>query len=550
MDRVFPQDGAMSPSALLQSGLSAYRDGDFTGAVRDFAAVLAEQPDHHGARINLANAFWSQGRFDDAGREADRARNSRPDSVAAWMITGAIRLDRGDAGGAVTAYGRAVSLDPGHAGARAGLGAAFLAAGEPGKAGSTARSCLTLDPANPHARFTLGSALAALDRPKDAIAEFDRVIATAPRHARAHLNRGNALVDLDRIDEAEAGLRVAADLDPGLKEAWTSLGFILTIRGDLAGAVTACDRAIVLDADFAPAQWNRGVALLLGGDFASGFAAYEWRKCHPAWRHRFSPLPAPEWRGEPLAGRHLLIRAEQGYGDTIMLARFLPDLARRAARLTLACRPALFPMFGRMGVGLCQLDALPDTPCDIAIDQMSLPHVLGLTETAIPDSNGYLVADPERAAHWHAEFPAIPGRRRIGLVWAGNPDHGNDRRRSLPHRALTPLLDVPDLDFVGLQIGVRQDEYPIRNLSGSIAGYGDTAAILTNLDAVVTVDTSVAHLAGAMGVPCHILLSAACDWRWRLGRDTTPWYESVVLHRQRRLGDWSGPVASVMAALT
>lgn len=511
--------------------------------------ILDSMPEHHGARVNFANALWSLGKLDAAEREADRARTDRLDSAEAWMVTGAIRLDRGDAEGAIAVYGHVVALRPDLASAHAGLGAAFLSITDYAKAERSARDALALDPASTHARFTLGSARAEQGDPAGAVAAFDIVLAAEPGHARARLNRGNALVDLDRIDQAEADLRTATSLDPTLKEAWASLGFVLTIQGELPAAIASCDRAIALDADFALAHWNRGVAMLLGGDFTAGFAAYEWRKRHSVYRHHFTQLPAPDWRGQPLDGKHLLVRAEQGFGDTIMLARFLPDLAVRAARVTLACPPTLFPLFAGMGIGLHPLDATPDAECDLAIDQMSLPHVLDLTEVTIPRATGYLTADPVRAARWRAALPATPGRRRIGLVWAGNPAHGNDHRRSLPPRALAPLIEIPGLDFVGLQFGTRQGEYPIPNLSASIGDYGDTAAILAHLDAVVTVDTSVAHLAGAMGVPCHILLSAACDWRWRLGRDTTAWYDSIVLHRQRHLGDWAGPIASVIEAL-
>lgn len=550
MDHALPEldDRLPRSSTLLQSGIAAYRRGDFSTAAWDFSRILEAMPEHHGARVNLANALWSLGKLDAAEREAERARTDRPDSAEAWMVTGAIRLDRGDAKGAIAAYGQAVALRPGLASAHAGLGAAFLAIAEYAKAEASARDALALDPASTHARFTLGSARAEQGDPAAAVAAFDIVLAAEPGHARARLNRGNALVDLDRIAAAEADLRAAASLDPALKEAWASLGFVLTIQASLPAAIASCDRAIALDADFALAHWNRGVAMLLGGDFTAGFAAYEWRKRHPLYRHHFTPLSAPDWEGEPLDGKRLLVRAEQGFGDTIMLARFLPDLAARAARVTLACPPTLFPLFAGLGVGLHPLDQ-PPPEADCAIDQMSLPHRLGLTAPIIPRSKGYLAADPSRAVRWRAVLPAMPGRRKIGLVWAGNPGHGNDRRRSLPPHALAPLLERPGIDFVALQLGARHDEYPIPSLAPLIGDYGDTAAILAQLDAVVTVDTSIAHLAGAMGIPCHVLLSAACDWRWRLGYDTTPWYDSMVLHRQRRLGDWPGPIGSVIQAL-
>jgi hypothetical protein len=319
---------------------------------------------------------------------------------------------------------------------------------------------------------------------------------------------------------------------------------LLTIEGELDGAIAACEQAIAIDPDFAVGQWNRGVALLLNGDFAGGFAAYEWRKRHPVLRHYFAPLPGPDWRGEGLEGRHLLIRAEQGFGDTIMLSRFLPILAAAAKRVTLCCKPELFPLFREKKIALLALDAAPSEAVDFAVDQMSLPHLLRLTEATIPDAGGYLRADPERCA---ALAGMLPARPRVGLVWAGNAGHDNDRHRSLPPGALAPLLALAGVNFVSLQIGAREDEYGLPG--AAIRDYGDTAAIISQLDAVVSVDTSVAHLAGALGVPCHVLLSTACDWRWRLGRDDTAWYASLALHRQTILDDWAGPIASVLAWL-
>jgi hypothetical protein len=302
---------------------------------------------------------------------------------------------------------------------------------------------------------------------------------------------------------------------------------------------------VALDPDFAAGQWNRGVALLLNGDFPDGFAAYEWRKRHPIFRQHFTQMPGTLWAGESLAGKDLLVRAEQGFGDTIMLARFLPRLAAEASRLTLCCPPCLFPLFRPLQIECRALDAPPSSP-DFSVDQMSLPHILQITESNIPSAAGYLAAEPDRCA---AVRPALSAGRKIGLVWAGNPGHDNDRHRSLPPGALTPLLGLPDCTFISLQLGARQHEYPIHDAAALIHDYGDTAAILSQLDAVVTVDTSVAHLAGALAIPCHVLLSAACDWRWRLGRNDTPWYTSLTLHRQHHLDDWCPPIASVTAAL-
>lgn len=538
-----------SPERIFASGIAAFRGGDHETAVACFTSVLNLLPGLAGALANRALALWSLGALDAAERDAGAACAANPQLAEAWMVRGAVRIDRGDAAGAVEAYAESMRLRPDFAPALAGLGAAHLAAGSHDEAARYAGLALAIDDKCTHARFTLGSALSARGDREAAIAMFDGVLAVEPRHVGALLNRGNALVELDRIDPGEADLRSGLEVDPDRKEALASLAVVRTIKGDTGEAMALCDRAIAADPDFAVAHWNRGVAALLAGDLTTGFAEYEWRKRHPVYAPHFDRLPAPVWEGESLAGRHLLVRAEQGLGDTIMFARFLPDLAARARRVSLACHETLFPLFRSMGIGLCQLDDPAPADLDCAIDQMSLPHVLRLTPDTIPNAEGYLRPSSGSIASLDDELARRPGERLFGLVWAGNPGHNNDRRRSLPPGALQPLIELPGIRFVALQLGARRDEYPVSGLASRISDFGATAEILDRLDGVITVDTSIAHLAGAMGKPCHVLLSASCDWRWLLGRTDTPWYRSITLHRQEWLGDWSGPLRSVSAAL-
>ena len=540
---------AFEHETLMQAGLAFHGCGDFHAAALAFAAVLDRDPDNVAARVNLANALWSQGAMEAARREAEAAIAAMPALAEAWITLGAIEYDSGAVPRAVHAYGEACRLKPHAVAAQAGLAAALLAGGEAEAALEPALAALALDPVNAHAMATLGAALNALGRPEAAIAAYDKGLAADPGNARMRLNRGNALLDLDRIDEAEAEIRAAIALAPGLKEAHASIGFLLTIRADGAGAKSACRAALAIDPDFAVAHWNLGVAALLEGDFTEGFAEYEWRKRHPVFGRAFTRGSAPEWTGEALTGRHLLVRAEQGLGDTIMLARFLPALEARAGRVTLQCPPCLAPLLRQLGIEIIVAEAPPPAH-DLAVDQMSLPYLLGLTRDTIPNAEGYLAAEPARLARWEAILPRRqPGQKRVGLVWAGNPLHHNDRRRSLPPGALKPLLARQDISFVSLQMGARTGEYPVVDIAPLLTDFGETAAVVASLDAVVTVDSSVAHLTGALGVPCHILLPAVMDWRWQFDCAESPWYASVVLHRQRVLGDWSGPIHEIMAAI-
>jgi hypothetical protein len=240
------------------------------------------------------------------------------------------------------------------------------------------------------------------------------------------------------------------------------------------------------------------------------------------------------------------VHAEQGLGDTIQFARYLPMIARRGGEVVLACGGPLLPLLARLrGVRVVAKDAaLPHY--DAWIDQMSLPHIFATRPETIPSAAGYLVADPAVVARWRER---LPGRRKIGLAWGGNPAHSNDRRRSLPPSAVERLVALDRASWVNLQVGPRAGEAGLPDLTPLLTNYAETAALVANLDLVLTVDTSVAHVAGALGVPCWVMLPFAPDWRWMLGRDDTPWYDSLRLFRQPRPGDWDAVIDAVAAAL-
>ncbi len=469
-----------------------------------------------------------------------------PDHPNAVYLYGLLQLATGQTAAAVASLGRAVALRPSHLAARLGLGRALLAERQSGAALAAAEMVLGWDPGNAQALFLRGTALSLLGRPAEAVEALRQAIAANPAAAAAHLNLGNALADLDALEAAEAAVRRATALDPTLVEAHASLGFILTSRGQLAAAVAACEAALALQPDAAQAHWNLATAALLAGDFTRGFAEYEWRKRHDRYRRDYIDLPGPVWTGDDPAGRTILVHAEQGFGDTIQLARYLKLIAARGARVVLACDRRLVALLGTLpGVAAVAIDGtLP--PYDAWIDQMSLPRAFATTPATIPAAGGYLAPDPVRAAAWST---SLPKGRKVGIAWAGNPGHSNDRRRSLPPQALARLLAAPGIRFVSLQLGPRADEAGLPDLPAPLADYADTAALIAALDLLVTVDTSVAHLAGALGVACWVMLPFAPDWRWQLGRDDTAWYSSLRLFRQPAPGAWHEVVARVVAEL-
>jgi hypothetical protein len=353
--------------------------------------------------------------------------------------------------------------------------------------------------------------------------------------------------DLDDPETAEASLRAAIQADPALMEAHASLATLLAEAGRLEAAVASAEVAVRLRPDSPAAHWARAWPLLLAGDFARGFAAYEWRKRREGFATDFPPLPGQPWRGQHLAGRSLLVRAEQGFGDAIQFARFLPALAAEG-EVVLVCAPALVPLFEQLPVQVVakRVVAKSVAPvCELWVDQMSLPHLLALRLEAIPHADGYLRADAVRTAAW---WRRAPGHGlRVGLAWAGNPRQANDRRRSMPPGLLAPLTRMEGVVPVSLQVGGRGLD--LADHAPALSDFAETAALIATLDLVVSVDTAVAHLAGAMGKPVLLMLAHAPDWRWMLVRGDTPWYASMRLFRQSRPDDWRGVADAVSAAV-
>ncbi len=498
--------------AASRLGLLLLRDGRAGEAVSPLAMAAAARPDDAAARVNLAGALLAAGRLAEALDMAETAVRLAPSLAQAQATLAAARLAGGDAHGALAAADAAVALAPAHA----------------------------------EAWFTCGTALGALGDAEGSANALQTALDLAPGHARASLNLGNALTTLDRPTEALAALRTAIAADPTLPEAHASLGYLFAGMGRLDEAIAACDAAIALRPDFAQAYWNRSFARLLAGDFARGWADYEWRRRHPSFAGDFSRSFAPTWQGEDLAGKTLLVEAEQGLGDTIQFARFLPLLRARGAHVILAVAAPLRRLLAPFARTVDRDQ--PPPPHDWRVDQLSLPLLLATRLETIPPSP-YLTPDGAAVAAWRRALPPGP---RVGLVWAGNPTHSNDRRRSLPTGALAPLLDDPRLahvTFISLQRGAREDEYDLPAPLPAAADFADTAALVGALDHIVTIDSSVGHVAGALGIPVALLLPAAPDWRWLLNRRDSPWYAAHALYRQETPGDWAPTLAAVTADL-
>ncbi|MEN8260240.1 MAG: TIGR03032 family protein [Pseudomonadota bacterium] len=392
---------------------------------------------------------------------------------------------------------------------------------------------------------------------EEAIDAYRHGLALAPNdpHIRYHL--GVALGDAEHYEEAAACLKQVIEAEPGKAEAHNSLGYVLSCMDRPQEAVACYERAIELKPDYIQAHFNLGMTLLKLGDYERGWGEYEWR-----WRSgEFTPFrcPHPQWDGQPIPEQTLLIHTEQGAGDTLQFARYLPWAARRCRMLILVCVPDLMPLLSTLpGVAeLREPGTIQVSEFDTYLPLLSLPRVYGTALDTIPAEVPYFdltaVARRKNAAALRLEASFQP---KVGIVWAGSPTHRGNRRRSCPLNAFLPMLRTPDVAFYSVQKGERSadleqipGEIGVEDLASRIGDFGDTALLLDQLDLLIAVDTSVAHLAGALGKPVWVLLGDVSDWRWLRNRDTNPWYPTARLFRQSRPGDWGELMQRVAQAL-
>jgi hypothetical protein len=386
---------------------------------------------------------------------------------------------------------------------------------------------------------------------------IQRAVRADGRVAHYRRNLAEVLRRLGRLDEALAEAEGAVALSPADAEARYNLGLIHYDRLDPQAAIAALSGALALNPGHAGAHFELAECLLLQGDYERGWEEYEWRFRLPGARKPRPPGFKPEWDGGPL-GAPLLVMADQGFGDVIQFMRFLPLAKARCTGLHLIGGRQVQPILAQAGAGVVTDQWSEVEPFAAHAVLSSLPRLLGTRAETIPALVPYLMADPAKAAAWKARLDASapPGLKRIGLVWSGRVGFGGDVGRALPFEALKPLTELKGVALVSLQMGearVELDGYagraPLVDLGGEIGDFADTMAILHGLDRLVSVDTSVAHLAGAMGRPVSILLRYAPDWRWGLGRSDSAWYPTAELYRQAAPGRWDAPVAAVAARL-
>jgi tetratricopeptide (TPR) repeat protein len=544
-------------AALHLLGSIKAQQGQFTEAHRLLSRAIETDPNSVPGLSSLAGVLLALGREEDALAICRRILHLRPDDAEAHYHRGLLLARLGRAAEALDAYARAIRVKPDFAAALVNRGNLLTQLGRAAEGLADLDRAIALNPRHAEAHNNRGLALAGLDRRADALASYDRALALRPDYAEAHNNRGLLLQSLNRQEEALAAYDRAEALKRDYADAANNRGLALHELHRYAEALASYARALALQPDFAEAHFNQSLTQLAVGDLGPGWVNYEWRwktrKSTAPWRE----FPEPLWLGrEPLAGKTILLHAEQGFGDTIHFARYVPRVAALGADVVVETQPALNGLLARLG-SVCavveQGNELPAFDCHCPLG--SLPLAFATDLATIPAEVPYLAADAARVAHWQAR---VAPRRRpaVGIVWCGNPTFRGDYNRSMTFAAFAPILAAVDAAFVTLNPGRTERDGAelaaqpnVVDVAPELGDFDDTAAVIANLDLVVTTDTAVAHLAGALGKPVWILLSGSPDWRWLIEREDCPWYPSARLFRQAILGDWRPVIARVRREL-
>ena len=574
---------------VLMSGVKAHQTGDLNAAASCYQQILDVAAGHADANHLLGLVQFQSGHPTDAEQLIRKAIAIDAKVPLYHANLGRVLKSVDDNAGAITAFRDAVMLSPDDAVLHADLSSALLGDGDPDGARARAHLALELQPDLAEAHLNLGLALQDLRGPTDeeaekhlcqavelnpelagsylalgvlahekgqqgnAIAYYINALRLNPEFVEAHTNLGNiyrmANACDDAVDHYRAALRIRDD-NPSI---WGNLGVALQEQGHLDDALAAYDRGIALSPDDPEILRNRGMARLLAGHFIEGWRDYRHRWKTPRFRELEREWPCLEWTGEGQKGAHILVHAEQGLGDTIQFARYLRVLHDQGFKVHFECPDILLPLF--KGAAFIKSvitpgNALPKT--DFHIPLLNLPGILAPDYIVAPYAEPYLAIDKAKQKKWQELVNHWPPGKRIGISWRGNPAHVRDDLRSPGLASLLPLFDLEGVQLVSLQKDNAADDmaklssdHRLIDPTDQIADFGDTTALMLELDAIICCDSAPLHLAGALGCPTFALLPHIAEWRWGIGNETTPWYPSMTLIRQSELGDWSGVVDRV-----
>jgi tetratricopeptide (TPR) repeat protein/GT2 family glycosyltransferase len=523
-------------------------------AVAAYQQAVSAKPDYAEAYHNMAVALQSQNHYAAAVEKCKQAISIRPDYAEAYNTMGFSLEKQQKLTEAITNYKQAVQFKPDFAEAYNHLGVVLNTQKRTSEAIEYFKKVLQIDPNYAEVYNNMGIALKAKKQFTEAISYFEEAIRLEPDFAEAYYNLANSLRDETRCTEAIEHYREAVRLKPDFAEAYNHLGVVLNAQGGFAEnidnyeAIENYRRALQINPDFAEAHWNLSLVLLRTGRLTEGWKEYQWRR-NPklditTYPHSFEK---PRWDGSSFRNKRLLVHYEQGLGDTIHFVRYLPMVKARGGTVILEVRKPLYRLLQSLP-GIDELveasfDKKPDVEFDYHISLMDLPNIFATNLNTIPAEVPYIKCSPKKAEHWRKKLTSP--EFKVGIVWAGSPSHGNDQNRSCAIQYFVQLSKIDGVRLYGLQKGETAeqveelaDETTITNLGTEFEDFTDTVAAIENLDLVISVDTSVLHLAGAMGKRVWALLPFAPEWRWMLNRQDSPWYPTMKLFRQEKWGQW------------
>jgi tetratricopeptide (TPR) repeat protein len=533
-------------------GVALGRQGKLDEAVACYKQALRAAPGDANTHARLGRALYSQGRLDQAAEAFRASARLAPNAAETYFELGNTLHAAGQYEEAAQSYLRAIECRPNHAEASHNLGVTRTMQLRTADAIAAYEQAVRIRPDYPEPHNNLGTLLQALGSDGRALYHYHRALGLAPESLEVRYNLALFAQERERLEEAMEAYRDLLDRQPGHVEARNNLGNTLLALGRPQEAILSYRQTLADDPHSAEAHWNLGLVQLLLGRFEEGWPGHEWRFGQKDTTPRV--FPQPTWDGSPLGGRRILLHAEQGLGDTLQFVRYAPLVQQRGGFVVLECQPPLLRLLAGAR-GIDQLvprgQPLPDFDCHAPL--LSLPGIFRTTLDTIPATIPYLEVGPADVGHWREIIQSRVGARsglKVGLTWAGNPRHRNDCNRSLAPRDLSALAGLKEAVFFGLQKdATARPDLEMIELLDSSSDFLDTAAILQNLDLLISVDTSVAHLAGALGKPVWTLLPFAPDWRWMLDRSDTPWYPSMRLYRQQRRKDWAEVLARVRCDL-
>ena len=532
--------------AYYNLAAAAALQGRFEEAAASSRRTLELKPDFAPAHNILGTALDKLGRLDEAGACFRRALELKGDFVDAHNNLGAILQRQGQLDEAAQCIRRALDLKPDFAAAHANLGAVLQSQQRHEEAAASIRRALELKPDYAEGHNNLGTVLQQQLRLDEAAASYRRALDLKPDYAEAHFNLGAVLAKQEQFDEAAASYRRAMELKPHDAEVHNGLAVVLAAQHKLDEAAACSRRALELKPEYAEAHFNYALTLLLMGRLAEGWREYEWRLKRKGEEQ--PALAQPRWTGSPPAGRTILLRSEQGLGDTLQFIRYAEVVRQQGATVKIEVPRSLVPLLEQSGLRGLVVEGTPLGDFDFHVPLMSLLGIFGTTLESIPGGVPYISAKEHLVERWRDVLRATDDFK-IGIVWQGNPSHPTDRYRSIPLAHFAPLAQN-GVELISLQQGFGCEQlagvrgkFVVRELGEGVdkqhGAFMDTAAIIKNLDLVVTCDSAVAHLAGAMGARVWVPLAFLPDFRWMLARADSPWYPTMRLFRQSVRGDWS-----------